>query len=207
MAKYGIVGTGPRVFLLILTLLALVSGGFLWFDYLGLIDVKDTLAPVLGFIGIRTRTTVEEPKAPDLLDRQRLDAQWEALEIRDEELTNLEETLDLRRAEIEQMMAAVVEREKAIEEREKSFNEQQKQYDNIIENLRTVSQKYVSMPPEEATSRLLEMDDQDIIDILRMTDTIADENGTNSVSSFWLQLMPADRSATLLRKMIEKPTG
>ena len=207
MAKYGIVGTGPRVFLLLLTLLALVSGGFLWFDYLGLIDVKDTLAPVLGLIGVRTRTTVAEPMAPDLLDQQRLDAQWEALAIRDEELTTLSDSLDLRQAEIEQMMAAVVEREKAIEEREKSFNEQLKQYDNRNANLRKVSQQFVSMPPEEAKDRLMEMDDQDIIDILRMTDTVADEAGTNSVSSYWLQLMPADRSSTLLRKMIEKPTG
>ena len=207
MAKYGIVGTGPRVFLLILTLLALIFGGLLWFDYLGLIDVKDTLAPVLRLVGVRTRTRVDEPITPGLLDQQRLDAQWEALTLRDEELTTRSESLDLREAEIEQMMAAVVEREKALEEREKSFNEQVNQFDNRSENLRMVAVQFGSMPPEEAKDRLLEMTDQDIIDILRMTDSIAAQAGTSSVASYWLQLMPADRSAVLLRKMIEKPTG
>ncbi len=205
MARHGIVGAGPRVFLLILTLLALVFGGFLWFDYLGIIDVKDTLAPVLGLVGVRTRTKVEAPLAADLLDRQRLDMQWEALRIREEELSTRSKELDLRQAEIEQMMDAVVERERALEEREKSFNDQLKQYDNRNANLRKVSQQFVSMPPQQARDRLLEMNDQDIIDILRMTDAIAEEQGVNSVSSYWLQLMPADRSATIQRKMLEKP--
>lgn len=207
MAKYGIVGSGPRIILLVLTLLALVFGGFLWFDFLGVIDAKDTLAPVLGLVGIQTRTQIEEPEAPDLLDQQRLEAQWEALTIREEELAALEESLELERAEIEQMMAAVVEREQALVEREKSFNEQLKQYENRNANLRKVSEQFVSMPPQEARDRLLEMDDQDIIDILRMTDSIAAETGANSVSSYWLQLMPATRSATIQRKMLEKPTG
>jgi len=207
VARYGIVGTGPRLFLLILTLLALIFGGFLWFDFLGIIDVKDTLAPVLSLVGLRPRTKVEQPLSPDLLDQQRLDSQWEALSIREEDLNNREQALDLRQAEIEQMMATVQERENAIAEREKSFNDQLKQYENRNANLRRVSQQFVSMPPQEARDRLLEMNDQDIIDILRMTDTIAAEQGLNSISSYWLQLMPADRSATIQRKMLEKPIG
>ena len=205
MAKYGIVGTGPKIFVLILTVAALLFGGFLWFDYLGLIDVKDTLAPVLGLIGVRARTKIDDPNVPDLLDKERLNVQWEALALREEELHNLEESLDLREAEIVQMMETVKERERALEEREKSFIDQQKQYENRNANLRKVSQQFVSMPPAEAKDRLLEMNDQDIIDILRMTDSVAEEAGVNSVSSFWLQLMPAERSAAIQRKMLEKP--
>jgi flagellar protein FlbB len=207
VAKYGIVGTGPRLFLLVLTVLALIFGGFLWFDFLGIIDVKDTLAPVLGLVGIKTRTPLEAPLAPDLLEQQRIDAQWEALEIRRDELDTLAEELELSRAEVEQMMSTVTERESALTEREKSFNERVNRYDNRNANMRTVSQQFVSMPPEQATERLLEMSDQDVIDILRMTDSVAAEAGVNSVSSYWLQLMPADRSATIQRKMLEKPTG
>jgi len=207
MAKYGIVGTGPRILLLILTVLALVFGGFLWFDFLGLIDAKDTLAPILGLVGLRTRTRIEEPLAPDLLDNQRLETQWEALAIRDEELTTRVSALDLREAEIEQMMDTVVVREKDLEEREKSFTDQVKEFDNRNANLRTVSEQFVSMRPVDARDRLLELHDQDIIDILRTTDTIAEEEGVDSVTSFWLQLMPAERSATIQRKMLQKPTG
>ena len=207
MAKYGIVGTGPRILILILTLLALVFGGFLWFDFLGLVNVKDTFAPVLGLVGIRTRTKIESPEAPDLLDDQRINQQWEALTLRSEELVTRDETLALREAELVQMMETVQEREKALEEREKSFNDRLKQYENRNANLRKVSSQFVNMPPVDAVARLVEMTDQDVIDILRTTDVVAEETGALSVSSFWLQLMPPDRSATIQRKMLDKPTG
>ena len=206
MAKYGIVGTAPRIIVLILALIALVFSGFIWFDFLGLIDVKDTFAPVLGFIGIRTRTEIEEPMAPDLLDQQRLAQQWEALTLETEELQKLKESLDLREAEVAQMMEKVREREASVEEREKSFIARQKEYENRNTNLRKVSQLFVSMPPGEAVVRLVEMKDQDVIDILRMTDVIAEETGNNSVTSYWLQLMPPDRSAAIQEKMIDKPS-
>ena len=206
MARYGIVGTAPRIIVLILALIVLVFSGFIWFDFLGLIDVKDAVAPVLGFFGIRTRTPIEEPLAPDLLDQQRLAQQWEALILEAEELQKERESLDLKEAEVSQMMDKVREREELLEEREKSFNARQKQYENRNTNLRTVSQLFVSMPPNEAVLRLEQMNDQDIIDILRMTDTIAEEAGVNSVSSYWLQLMPPERSAAIQEKMIDKPS-
>ncbi|MBN1686235.1 MAG: flagellar protein FlbB [Spirochaetales bacterium] len=206
MARYGIVGTAPRIIVLILALIVLVFSGFIWFDFLGLIDVKDTFAPVLGFIGIRTRTAIEEPMAPDLLDQQRLTQQWEALTLETEELGKLKESLDLREAEVTQMMEKVREREGALEEREKSFNARVKQYENRNANLRKVSVQFVSMPPGEAVLRLTQMNDQDVIDILRMTDSIAEEEGVNSVSSYWLQLMPPERAAAIQEKMIDKPS-
>ena len=206
MARYGIVGTAPRIIVLVLVVVALVFSGLIWFDFLGLIDVKDTFAPVLGLLKIGTRTRIEEPEAPDLLDQQRLAQQWEALELRSEELGKTEETLDIREAELMQMMEKIQEQEAALEEREKSFNARLKQYENRTTNLREVSQLFVSMPPGNAVARLVEMNDQDIIDILRMTDTVAEEAGENSVSSYWLQLMPADRSARIQEKMIDKPS-
>jgi len=206
MAKYGIVGTAPRIIVLVLAVIALVFSGFIWFDFLGLIDVKDTFAPVLGFIGIRTRTKIEEPMAPDLLDQQRLAQQWEALTLQSEELQKEKERLDLREAEVSQMMDKVREREALLEEKEKSFNARQKEYENRNTNLRRVSELFVGMPPNEAVLRLVEMNDQDVIDILRMTDTIAEEAGVSSVSSYWLQLMPPERSAVIQEKMIDKPS-
>ena len=206
MAKYGIVGAGPRILVLILALLALVFGGLIWFDFLGLIDVKDSLAPVFGLVGLRTRTKLADPGAPFLLDQERLDKQWEALDLRLQELDNRDTELELREAELVQMMETVREQEDALEDREKSFNELVKQYDNRNANLRSVAGQFTGMPPQKAVDRLEEMNDQDVIDILRMTDSIAAEAGANSVSSFWLQLMPAERSATIQRKMLDKPS-
>lgn len=206
MTKYGMVGTAPRIVVLILALIVLVFSGFIWFDFLGLIDVKDTFAPVLGWVGIRPRTKIEFPQAPDLLDQQRLAQQWEALDLREEALVKAEDALDLREAELVQMMEKVQEQQKVVEEKEKSFNARTKQYENRNANLREASLLFVSMPPAEAVARLVEMEDQDIIDILRMTDDVAEAAGENSVSSYWLQLMPAERSARIQEKMIDKPS-
>ena len=111
MARYGIVGTAPRIIVLVLAVIVLVFSGFIWFDFLGLIDVKDTFAPVLNLVGIRTRTTLEDAQAPDLLDQQRLAQQWEALELRDQELQQATEELSVREAELIQMMEKIQEQE------------------------------------------------------------------------------------------------
>ncbi|MAG13913.1 MAG: flagellar protein FlbB [Spirochaetales bacterium] len=206
MARYNTVGVGPRIIVLILTLVVLIFSGLIFLDYLGLIDVKDTFSPVLRLVGIKPRSPLEAPAAPDLLDQQRIEQQWQALELQLEELEIRKGELDMREAELTQMMETVRENEGALVEREKSFNARLKQYDNRNENLRAVSQQFVNMPPEEAVVRLVEMDDQDIIDILRMTDTVAAEQGENSVASFWLQLMPPSRSARIQEKMIDKPS-
>ena len=206
MARYNTVGVGPRIIVLILTLIVLIFSGFIWLDYLGLVDVKDTFSPILRLVGIQPRTRVDAPMALDLLDQQRIEQQWQALELQLEELDIRREELNLQEAELTQMMETLREREQALEEREKSFNARLKQYDNRNANLRAVSQQFVNMPPADAVVRLVEMNDQDIIDILRTTDSVAAEQGATSVASYWLQLMPAERSARIQEKMIDKPS-
>ena len=61
------------------------------------------------------------------------------------------------------------------------------------------------MPPKNAVDILVAMEDQDIIDILRMADEIAAEQGVMSMASTWLQMMPAERAAQIQRKMLSKP--
>ena len=61
------------------------------------------------------------------------------------------------------------------------------------------------MPPDKARDILLEMGDQDVIDILRVTERLAEEAGESSLVAYWLSLMPADRSAAIQRKMTIKP--
>jgi flagellar protein FlbB len=51
------------------------------------------------------------------------------------------------------------------------------------------------------------MNDQDAIDVLRMTETIAQAEGTTSVVAYWLSLMPPERAAELQRKMTGRPSN
>jgi flagellar protein FlbB len=49
------------------------------------------------------------------------------------------------------------------------------------------------------------MDDQDVIDVLRKTEEIAQAEGTSSIVSYWLSLMDPKRAADLQRKMASRP--
>ena len=61
------------------------------------------------------------------------------------------------------------------------------------------------MAPKNAVDILVAMDDQTVIDVLRKVEELAKANGTSSMGSYWLSLMPSERAAEIQRKMINKP--
>ena len=61
------------------------------------------------------------------------------------------------------------------------------------------------MRPQAAVDILIAMDDQTVIDVLRKVEELAAANGTSSMGSYWLSLMPSERAAEIQRKMISKP--
>jgi flagellar protein FlbB len=54
---------------------------------------------------------------------------------------------------------------------------------------------------------MAEMDDQNVIDVLRRTEEIAQAEGTASIVAFWLSLMDPVRAAELQRKMVNRPSA
>jgi flagellar protein FlbB len=199
---YSSVGAGFRIVILLLLVAVLLLGGLVWFDYLGIVDAKGLLAPV--FTLIRGERVVVDADDPLLLEKERMAKQLEALAIRSEELTAWEQELEASRAEINQMIEQLQERETTIEDREKVFNERLQAFENRRVNLQQNSDYLVGMPPENAVKILLQMEDQDVIDIFRMTEEQAQATGELSLVSYWLSLMPADRAAVLQRKMSRK---
>jgi flagellar protein FlbB len=205
MMEYSSVGAGFRIVVLLLLVAVLVLGGLVWFDYLGIVDAEALLAPVFALI--RGQKPVVNAEDPLLLEKERLAKQLEALAIRSEELDRRQQELDSSQAEIDQMIEQLQEREKAVEDREKVFNERLQAFENRRVNLRQNSEYLVGMPPENAVKILLKMEDQDVIDIFRMTEEQAQSAGEVSLVSYWLSLMPADRAAVLQRKMARKTEG
>lgn len=193
--------------LLLLLILILLIGGSLWFDYLGLLNVKEFFSPATRLVGISAPEKLESEDDLMLLERERLAKREEALILNQESLASRMEEIEKMEAEVQQKMEMLEEKEKALEEREKSFNERVKQYENKRANLRQSAEYFNGMPPQAAVERLLEMDDQDIIDILRTAEQMAQEAGESSVVAYWLSLMPSDRAAQLSRKMLKKPEG
>ncbi len=211
MAKISAVRSGARVAALILIILILILGGFVWFDYLGLINVKEMISPVVTPVASRLGIDfglpepIENVEDLNLLEKERLAKHEEALDMRESELDMRETEIESKEAEISQMLDSLAEREAAFEEQEKSFNDRLKAYDNRNTNLRQAAEYFVGMPPQAAVNMFIEMEDQDVIDIMRAHQQLSDEAGVASMVSYWLSLMPSERSATLNRKMLKKP--
>ncbi len=197
----------PKIFGLMILILLLAAGGLVWFDYLGLIQIKERLAPVYNLVGLDAAEQVEEPEEEMLLEQQRLEKRRAALEQREEQLDERAKQLRQKEEEVQQKLETLEEREETLAEKEKSFNERVNQYENKSANLRQSAEYYTGMPPQKAVDRLLEMDDQEVIEILRTAERMAQEAGEQSVVSYWLSLMPPERAARLSRKMIKKPEG
>lgn len=201
---------GKTLVLLILVII-LILGGLLWFDYLGVIQAKKLFAPFYRLIGKEPQTSVAVTTNAEILqadlDNERLEKRLEELSLRSEELDKREQDIAALEAENTQIAQELEERRISQEEREKTFNNIQKMYDDRSVNIRKNAENLNGMAPANAVAILNEMDDQDIIDTLRMVDQIAAEEGKASMVSYWLSLMPAERVAELQRKMANKPTS
>jgi flagellar protein FlbB len=195
-----------RTFLLLLLIAVVVAGGLVWFDHLGLIDIKTVLAPVYKFIGLEGRS--QPPQETDAvldLNNERMAVLVEANDLRARELEKQRIEIESKVAELEQMAAELETRQKSLDERDNSMQAIEDlskiRNNNIEQNARALN----GMPPQNAVAIIAALDDQVAIDILRKTEEIAKLEGTSSIVPFWLSLMPPARAADLQRKMIERP--
>ena len=195
-----------RIIVLLLLVVAMSAGGIIWFDYLNVIDAKSVLAPVYRLIGREGRTQPRTMPDEHLnLNAERLAVRLEALELRNMEMDTRQRGLDSRFGEIEQMAQELEERQKSLDERENSLRAQAADAENKDRNIEENSRILTGMPPVRAVSILSEMDDQDVIDVLRNTEELARAEGTSSIVPFWFSLMEPVRAAELQRKMAGRP--
>ena len=216
MAGYGgrVVG---RIIVLVFLILILAGGGILWFDYLNVIDAKNVLGPVYNvlrgvpFVGriIPRGEGRTQPVTDDVLnlDSERLAVRLEALELRNMELDKKEQDLQNRLGQIEQMAQELEERQKSLDERENSFNALLTDAEIKDRTVERNAINLINMPPQRAVGILAAMDDQDVIDVLRKTDQLAEAAGGSSIVPYWLSLMDPQRAAELSRKMVSRPSS
>ena len=216
MAGYGGRVLG-RVIVLIFLILIIAGGGILWFDFLNVIDAKHVLGPIFDVLrGVPLIGRVIPPgegRTPPFfgedgllnLDAERFAVRLEALELRFMELDRQELDIQNRRGFIEQMAQELEERQKALEEREKSFNALLSDAEIRDRTVERNAINLINMPPERAVGILTAMNDQDVIDVFRKTDQLAEEGGTASIVPFWLSLMDSQRAADISRKMVTRP--
>jgi flagellar protein FlbB len=212
VADYGGLRILGRIVVLLFLIIALAGGGILWFDYLNVIDAKTVLAPIyryLPFVSGEGRT--QPPETSDdaflSLDDERFAVRLEALDLRNAELEKQEQDIRNRRSEIEQMAQELEDRQKALEEQEKSFNATLSEADIKSRNVEQNARYLTGMPPERAVGIIAAMNDQDVIDVFRKTEEIAQAEGTTSIVSYWMSLLDPARAAELQRKMAARPPG
>ena len=204
---YGAAGSVLKIFLLLLLIAVLMVGGAIWFDYLGVIDAKEQLSPVTSLFGIGTPEVLEGETMPIVLDRERMNMQIEALDLKRDELDKRENDIKFAEAELLQKQTEIEEREKALDEKENSLNEALKMYDNKKTNLEQNARYLEGMPPEDSVNIMLEMDDLDVVDVLRTSERLALEEGRSTLVSYWLSLMPPGRGASIQNLMAGQPPG
>jgi flagellar protein FlbB len=201
-----------RIAILLLLILTLLGGAAVWFDFLGVIDIKTTLAPVYRIpivarlTGARART--QEPLPADAfldIDAERLAVRLEALELRESEMDNQEAAMTARRMELEQVAAELEERQKMLDEQERSLAAAREAVTARDRNVDQIARYLNGMPPDAAVGILNAMQDQDAIDVIRKVEEIAQAAGTASIVSYWFSLMDSARAAELQRKMAARP--
>ncbi|GHU90064.1 flagellar protein FlbB [Spirochaetia bacterium] len=195
-----------RVIVLLLLIVVLAAGGIVWLDYLNVIDVKTTLAPVYRLIGREGRSAAAvSPDDTLSLDAERLAIRLEALELQRREMDSRDQQIQVRYGEIEQMAQELEERQKALDERENSFNALVRETETKDRNVEQNARYLTGMNPAQAVGILTAMDDQDVIDVFRKTEEIAQAEGAASLVSVWLSQLPPARAAELQRKMASRP--
>jgi len=214
VARSGVLG---RVIVLLFLILILAGGGVVWFDYLNVIDAKHVIGPVVNllrnvpFIG-RIMPAGEGRTQPLLgddghlnLDAERFAVRMEALAQRNLELERVELELHNRRGQIEQMAQEIEQRQRSLDERENSFNALLSDAELKDRTVERNAINLTNMPPQRAVGILAAMDDQDVIDVFRKTDELAEAAGNASIVPFWMSLMDPQRAAEISRKMVSRP--
>lgn len=206
MASFGRPRVLGRAIVLLILILILAIGGLIWFDFLGLLDLKSSLGPLYRLVGIKTQGAAAiSAESPVLFDEERMAKRLEALQTRSEELDGREADLAKQDTEIKQKSQELDDRSSSLDDREKSFNEKAKEYENRKANVDQNAVYLTSMPPAKAVEILKDLDDQMVIDVLRAVEEKARAAGETSIVSYWLSLMPPDRSAEIQRKMAARP--
>ncbi len=202
---YGRANAAPRIFGLSLLVLVLALGGALWFDFLGLIDVTAVFAPALRWVGLEPRTEAVEVDSPLLLENERIGKREEALAILGDELDERAQALETREVELQALAEQLAAREAALDDRENSVNEALRRVENERAALVRLSTYLTNMPPADAVEIMVNYRDPLLLDVLLMTDELAEAGGQASLVPFWLSQMPAGRAKVIGEKLVMLP--
>ena len=98
---------------------------------------------------------------------------------------------------------ADAEKKKSIQEKEKQMALSKKDKESRLAKIKVLANKIANMPPPKAKELLENWPDQDIIDVLKQMDKDAEEEGTNTITTYLLTLFDEKRRAVITNKWLD----
>ena len=190
-----------RLINLIFINIFLIASGFLWLDYLGLINFSQDIFPIIAKVPGLDYLLPKRSEDPFLLAKE----EQKKLEyVKQKEWQKKKE----KEKQLEEKEITVNEKTKWIKEQQDKLKEKEKEIDGKYIEKETYKEKVgqqavylVGMRPEDAVERLSNMNDLLIIDILEAIEKKAQEEGQQSIVSYYLSLMEHDKASVIQRKM------
>ncbi len=191
------------IILVLLLVFSVLLGSLLY--WLELVNVLPSRVFINFFDNITNESTptleIESVSDTLLLEKIRLEKQYEAIQTQQQNLVDFEQTLVQREQEIVKKEEIIRMREEELDNQELSLNQRAKTIDNKTEGVRYNTQALLNMPPRSAVRILEGYEDQQLIDTLLIADQIANENNTQSLVPFWLSLMDPVKVAEIQAKI------
>lgn len=199
MPQYSTIPISLRLIVLVLIIIFLIVLAMIILNSLGVVDSRGFLMPLYQLLGISAVDTVDLAD-PLLLVHQREKKNRDALMLWEEELALKEKHLNERETVVTQKEELLTDKEKSLMEAEKTVNDTAKELDDRRRRLEQKSETFRSMPPENAVKIMLEMDVQEVVEVLRVTEEMAQKNNELSIVPYWISLMPPEKAAEIDRR-------
>lgn len=189
-----------KVLYLILLILFISATGIFWMDHIGLFDIKGYIA---SFVGEPPSVLNVEGDEPSLIEKEEFEKENQRLLERIEELDRREAVIAEKERELEARKERLAEMRKGLELEKKKFESGKNQYSGYKKNVRDLSDKIASMPPEESVKIMENWEDTLIIDVLRQMDADAEAAGTASITSYLITLLPKQKASRIMYLMTQ----
>lgn len=176
-----------KLIYLVILIIFILSAGFFWLDYIGLVNMDK----YLGRYFRREAPLALEAKddEPSLVEREEFEKEKQKFQERIEDLDRREAQIVVEEKNLDGDKEKLEEMKKGLQVERKKLENEKKQYSGYKRNVMDLARKIESIQPEEAIQIMVKWEEPLIIDVLRQIDANAEEAGRMSVSSYLIQLI------------------
>ncbi|MGL4394084.1 MAG: periplasmic-type flagellar collar protein FlbB [Brevinema sp.] len=190
------------LFLLIINIL-LIAFTLYFFDYMRIIDYRRILAGIQGNSGLTAAAKLEDPL---LLEKEELAKKWEALTIKENEISNIQLSVDSNRMALEEDLNQLAEQREAFLNDQALAEIKEAERNTYDLKIVDVATQIGGMPPQTAAELLNLQDDLQVVDIFKKMDELAAQNGQASTVPFLLTLLEREKAARVQSLMLVNET-